>query len=187
LDDVAELRFIAKSWGISAADKMSESVLRVTLFDVVKASQKNYNVTQRGYKEFMDDILNTNPEVTEMRVLVNTAFDKGVFDVNRMTRKVIYTPTKDALFTVPLDNMNRVNDYVADMLPKKHADLIDTIKEDLFGPPPVIKISIADLEGMKTRDELKRAAKKLKVIVPPAMKDETIREKCVKAVTENVQ
>jgi hypothetical protein len=82
--------------------------------------------------------------------------------------------------------MNRVNDYVADMLPKKQPDLVDTIKEDLFGPAPVIKISIADLEGMKTRDELKRAAKKLKVPVPPAMKDETIRERCVKAVTENV-
>lgn len=186
IEGVDELRFIAKSWGITAADSIGVNQLRLKLFDTVKASEKDYSVTKRGYKEFVDDVLNTSPEVTEMRVLVNVAVDKGVLEVNRMTRKVIYTPSGDSLCIVPLDNMNRVNDYIAEVLLKKYSELVETIKEDIFGPPTIIKFSIAEIDAIKTRDGLKKAAKKFKIVVTPTMKDETIRDRLIKAVSENV-
>ena len=185
IEGLEELRFIAKSWGLTAADKMGVEQLRLKLFETVKTSEKNITTTKRGYKEFMDDVFNTAPEITEMRALVNMAIDKGILKVDRITRKCSYTPTGDTICIVPLDNRERANDFVAETLLKdKNKDLSDTIRLDVFGEPPAIKLSVADIESLKTRDELKRAAKKFAIVVPPAMKDETIRSKLITAVQE---
>ncbi len=183
LEDVNELRFFAKSWGIENADIIGEAQLRRILFNTVKKSEESKTETGKGYKEFMDEVLNTNPELTNARALVHMALTKSILAVGKTTRKVSYVPSGDTLCIVPLDNVSRINDYIADFLLRdKNKDLYNTIQQDINGPAPEYKLSIADVEGMKDRESLKKAAEKLGIRVLPQMKDETIRLKIIEKV-----
>jgi len=184
IDNTDELRSIAASWGVNGYGVMGIEQLKKVLFETVRESEKNKLVTKKGYKEFMDDVFQVNPEVTEARALVTMALDKGVIKLDRMTRKWSYTPTGDTICIVPLENKDTANDFLAETLLKdRNLDLFDTLKQDVFGVQPEVKLSIADIDGLKTRDSLKRAAKRAGIIVPPAMKDETIRRKLVEKVS----
>lgn len=185
LDD-EDLRYYAKAWGISYADKVGIEQLRRTLFDTVKKSQENYETTRKGYKEFMDDIFNKSPEVMEARATVNMAFDKGYLAINNLTRKVMYTPAKHAVCVVPVEEKERVSDYVAELLLReKNAELYETLKLDVYGQPPEFTISIAEVDKLTTRDQLKEVAQKLGVTFPGVAKDETIRAKIIEKIQSN--
>jgi len=180
-NDREELNFVAQTWGITNAKDMGENQLKQKLFEVVKKSEANKINTKRGYKEFIDEVLKSNPEVAEARAVVNMAISKGIITVDPTRCK--YAETGDTIVMIPIDERGRVNDFIAETLLKtRNQEIYETIRLDVSGTVSVEKPSIADIEGMKTRDALKRAAKKLNVIVAPTWKDETIRTKLITAI-----
>ena len=179
LQEVDELRFIAKAWGISGADTIGVELLRRMLFDAVKKSEENKQTTQKGYKEFMNEVMNTDKEVTEARGVVSIALSRNILSCNKTTRRVTYVPNDSFLFIVPLDNSNRINDYIADNLLKKNKEMLDTLKQDINGELPQMKYSVADIDKMQFRKELEDAAESLGVKVLPQMKDDTIKTKLI--------
>ena len=183
IENLDELRSIAKSWGLTSADTMQDQQLKLRLFEIVKKSEQNRVNTKRGYKEFIDEVFKSNPEMSEARTTVNMAVDKGILTVDHSTRRVKYADTQDTICIVPLDEKDRINDFVSETLLKsRNSEMYETIKLDVAGPNSVEKPSIADIDGIKTRDGLKRAAKKLSIVVTPTMKDETIRTKLINAI-----
>lgn len=185
LQDINDLRFHAKAWGIINADKMQPEQLRRTLFETIKKSEENIQSTKKGYKEFLDEVLNITEEITEARMIVNLALNQSILDVNKTTRRVTYTPSGETVFIVPLDHKDRIPDYIADGLLRKRKDLLETLRMDTTGVQPDFHISEADLEGITTIEALREVAKKLGVPLHPALKDETkIRDKIREKIKE---
>jgi hypothetical protein len=183
--DETQLKYTAKAWGIST-DNIGTEQLRRILFDEVKKSEQQREVTKKGYAEFMDEVMNKNEALTEARAVINMALDKSIVSVHKTTRKATYVPSGDTMCIVPLSDSQRVADYLADfILRDKNKDLYDTIKQDVSHEKPKVEISIADVEGMKTKDELLVAAKKLSIPVSPNSKEETLRIKIVEKLQNN--
>jgi len=184
LEDIEELKFMSRAWGISGADKMQIEQLRRVLFETVKKSEENKKVTKKGYAEFMEEVFNKNPEVTEARAMVNMALGKSILSVAKTTRKVSYVPSGDVLCIVPLEHITRTTDYIADyLLRDKNKDLLETIRQDVMGVREEFKISIADVELMKDRASLLEVAKKLSLKGYTAMKDETLKTRIIEKIS----
>jgi hypothetical protein len=179
-----DLRYYAKSWGIGNADSLAESVLRRVMLDTVTASEKNITVTKRGFGAFMDDIEKVNPLLTEARIVVSTLYSKGDIEYDKLTRKVKHVPSQTHLTIVPLDQKDRVVDFVAELLlTSKFIDAYETMKMDVFGQKKYEGgVSIKDLESAKTKEELLEYAKKLGVTVPLNIGEPKLRERLIAVI-----
>lgn len=182
MQDIDELRFIAKAWGIAGADTITVELLRRMLFDAVKKSEENKQTTQKGYKEFMNEVMNTDKEVTEARGVVSIALSKSILACNKTTRRTTYVPTGDVICIVPLDNKDRLNDYIADHLLRKNKELLETLRQDISGEVEEFKLSVADVDQIVDRQVLRKAAAKYGITVPPQMKTEAIRTKLIEKI-----
>ena len=81
------LRLLASAWGIANVEDMGINEIRLALVEAVETSQGNYNVTKRGYNEFLTETKVTNLLV--LRANIQRAIDKGiiVFDEDNMSWK----------------------------------------------------------------------------------------------------
>jgi hypothetical protein len=82
LSNIVKLRNTAAAWGIAGADKIAEDMLRERLLSQVKDSQRNYAQTNRGYKEFIEE-LETEDLILEYRSYIQKGFDNKVNQKDR--------------------------------------------------------------------------------------------------------
>lgn len=178
-----DVRYFAKSWGITNADGMTENQLRRALKTAVDASEKNKLSTKRGYSEFMGEIERENPELTEARAVVNVAFAKNFLSYDKMSRKVKHVLSGEHVALVPIESKDRVNDYIAElMLTKKMADVYDTLKTDTLGQKEVNGITVALIQQTEDRRELEAFAEKLEYVMPPKIGDDKLKERLIEKV-----
>jgi hypothetical protein len=182
LDDT-RLKDIARAWGIAGVDSTGINVLREALFTTVKRSHEAYIETKKGFKEFMDDVLYANPEVIEARKYVSLALERQILDVNATSRHVKYNG--NTLFILPLEQTTRKTDYIADKFLEgqgRMEGMMETLRQDIDGPKPDFVISIAEVDQLRTREELDSVAEKLKVPITKNLKDETVRNKIIEKI-----
>lgn len=74
-ENETKLRDIAASWGVANSLTEHPDILRKKLFDKVSYSEKNLASTQRGYKEFIDE-LDEGDILLDYRVNINKALEK---------------------------------------------------------------------------------------------------------------
>lgn len=181
---IADLRLIGRAWGISDADKISESLFRRQLLDRVNADEANKSTTKRGYLEFTQDVQGLNPEMLEARIVANMCLEKGVVTYDGKDRKLVYASTGEHLAIVPIDDMNRKADFLAALFLKKPA-VFETAIGDVNYHSEVEPVSIADVEASKTRPELMQLAKRAGYKFSIATKTDVLREALIKHLGQN--
>jgi hypothetical protein len=60
--------------------------------------------------------------------------------------------------------------------------MMETLRQDIDGPKPDFVISIAEVDQLRTREELDSVAEKLKVPITKNLKDETVRNKIIEKI-----
>lgn len=181
--DLETLRYIAQAWGIDGAMNITEQALRLRLKDVVFASEKNKEKTGRGFKEFMDDIQNQNPELTEARFIVNELITKSEFTFDKLSRRWKYG--NDFICMVPLENREYPNEFLARaLLEKKFEEFYATLKQDVFGEKEEVIYSVADVENAKDRKELFKIAKGIGHKTPVNTGEQKLREDLIAKLTK---
>ena len=182
--DLQNLRYLAKSWGITEADKVPEQALRLQLKELVFRSEKNKDQTKRGFKEFMDDVQNENPEFTEARFIVNDLVSKGSFTFDRLSRRWKYG--NDFICMVPLENRDYPNDFLARaLLEKKFEEFYVTLKADVLGTPEEVVYSVADVEAAKDRKQLFKIARGIGHNAPSNIGEQKLRDDLIAKLSKS--
>lgn len=181
------LRMVASGWGIANVEDLSIEEVKVELLSKVQTSNAQYNVTGRGFKEFLNEI-DSRGKLT-LRANVQRAVDKGIilYDDPNFTWR--FASNNQPLMVVPVNaaadaqkalyNFLYTNEKLAGVL--EYALTGDTKKSDVQITEPVSQPAeepVPEVPSINVDEipytELKKLAKKLEINSFGVKKDELI-------------
>lgn len=159
------------AWGVDVTDEKTIAILKHDLINAVALAEKAG--LERGYKSFIEEAKDNSVELT-YTAYITKAFNSGVLQFDKPTRKVLYTGSTEPVIIVPA---MKTNDYIT--VTVKHI-LSDTKAKRVFD-----MTMAGELEGLATISDDYKNIKNNRELAKWAIEKAGLAKEDVKPGTSN--